>query len=114
MVTAALSIAARTRHVRPFTMRPILDSRPQRSPEGPQNPPQYPLPSARSPFAHSANQRWLRGGRRLDMVDDMGQQSAGGSPTSDATAGVPQAGDVVGGKFVVERVVGIGGMGVVV
>jgi serine/threonine-protein kinase len=48
------------------------------------------------------------------MVDDMGQQSAGGSPTSDATAGVPQAGDVVGGKFVVERVVGIGGMGVVV
>ncbi len=48
------------------------------------------------------------------MVDPMGQQSAGGGPASDATAGVPQAGDVVGGKFVVERVIGIGGMGVVV
>ena len=44
----------------------------------------------------------------------MGQQSAGGSPASDATAGIPQAGEVVGGKYVVERVIGVGGMGVVV
>ncbi len=48
------------------------------------------------------------------MVDPMGQQSVGGSPASDATAGVPQVGDVVGGKYVVERVIGVGGMGVVV
>jgi tRNA A-37 threonylcarbamoyl transferase component Bud32 len=44
----------------------------------------------------------------------MGQQASGGGDASDASAGVPQAGEVVGGKFVVERVLGIGGMGVVV
>ncbi len=47
----------------------------------------------------------------------MGQEaSAGGdaSGASNATAGVPQAGEVVGGKFVIERVLGVGGMGVVV
>jgi eukaryotic-like serine/threonine-protein kinase len=47
------------------------------------------------------------------MVGVMGQQASGGD-ASDATVGVPQAGDVVGGKFVVERVIGVGGMGVVV
>jgi eukaryotic-like serine/threonine-protein kinase len=47
----------------------------------------------------------------------MGQEaSAGGdaSGASNAAAGVPQAGEVVGGKFVIERVLGVGGMGVVV
>jgi serine/threonine-protein kinase len=44
----------------------------------------------------------------------MGQQASGSGDASDATAGVPQAGEVVGGKFVVERVLGVGGMGVVV
>ena len=44
----------------------------------------------------------------------MGQEASGGGDASDATAGVPLAGEVVGGKFVVERVLGIGGMGVVV
>ena len=48
------------------------------------------------------------------MVDFMGQQASGSGDASDVTAGVPQAGDVVGGKFVVERVLGVGGMGVVV
>jgi eukaryotic-like serine/threonine-protein kinase len=48
------------------------------------------------------------------MVGDMGQLASGAADASDATAGVPQAGEVVGGKFVVERVLGVGGMGVVV
>ena len=47
------------------------------------------------------------------MVGLMGQQ-ASSDDASNATAGVPQAGEVVGGKFVVERVLGVGGMGVVV
>ena len=44
----------------------------------------------------------------------MGQEASGGGDASNATAGVPQAGEVVGGKFVIERVLGVGGMGVVV
>jgi serine/threonine-protein kinase len=43
----------------------------------------------------------------------MGQQASSGG-ASDATLGVPQAGEVVAGRFVVERVLGVGGMGVVV
>jgi serine/threonine-protein kinase len=43
----------------------------------------------------------------------MGQQASSGDAT-DPTLGVPQAGEVVGGRFVVERVLGVGGMGVVV
>src|SRR5580704_1555467 len=66
------------------------------------------------PRGRTANQRWLRGGGRLDMVTAMGHQASGGGDASNAAAGVPQAGEVVGGKFVVERVLGVGGMGVVV
>ena len=33
---------------------------------------------------------------------------------NDPTANIPQPGEVIGGKFVVERVLGVGGMGVVV
>jgi tRNA A-37 threonylcarbamoyl transferase component Bud32 len=48
------------------------------------------------------------------MVSCMGREASGGGDASSATLGVPQAGDIVGGKFVVERVLGVGGMGVVV
>jgi serine/threonine protein kinase len=44
----------------------------------------------------------------------MGHQPSGGGDAANASAGIPQAGEVVGGKFVVERVLGVGGMGVVV
>jgi len=39
--------------------------------------------------------------------------SAGDAP-SEELEGIPKAGDVIGGKFVVEKVLGVGGMGVVV
>src|SRR5258708_37435884 len=39
--------------------------------------------------------------------------SSGAADSSDDLRGIPAVGDVVGGKFVVERVLGIGGMGVV-
>src|SRR5258708_2209790 len=44
----------------------------------------------------------------------MGTLASAGTDASNVIAGVPQPGDVVGGKFVVERVIGLGGMGVVV
>jgi serine/threonine protein kinase len=47
-------------------------------------------------------------------VRSMGQEASEGGDASHAVAGVPQAGEVVGGKFVIERVLGVGGMGVVV
>ncbi len=44
----------------------------------------------------------------------MRPEASGDGVEYDASASVPQAGEVIGGKFVIERVLGIGGMGVVV
>ena len=44
----------------------------------------------------------------------MGFEASGDGAASDATASLPRPGEVIGGKFVVERVLGVGGMGVVV
>jgi serine/threonine-protein kinase len=43
----------------------------------------------------------------------MAVEWAGRTETTSALDGLPQAGEVVGGKFVIERVLGVGGMGVV-
>jgi hypothetical protein len=43
----------------------------------------------------------------------MAVEWAGRSETSSPLDGIPQAGELVGGKFVIERVLGVGGMGVV-
>ncbi|HXX69716.1 MAG TPA: protein kinase [Polyangiaceae bacterium] len=44
----------------------------------------------------------------------MAADGAGGGETALSTEGIVAPGDVIGGKFVVERVLGVGGMGIVV
>jgi len=44
----------------------------------------------------------------------MAADGAGGGETALTTEGIAAPGDVIGGKFVVERVLGVGGMGIVV
>jgi tRNA A-37 threonylcarbamoyl transferase component Bud32 len=48
------------------------------------------------------------------MVDAMGLKASGGPEASDVTGWAPKPGELVGGKFVVEHVIGVGGMGIVV
>ena len=45
---------------------------------------------------------------------EMGSQGAGHANEPSGTEGIPPSGAIVGGKFVVEQVLGVGGMGVVV
>src|SRR6202041_2775721 len=61
-----------------------------------------------------SKRRRLRGARRLDIVSFMGSEGSIDGVASDAAASIPRPGEVIGGKFVVERVLGVGGMGVVV
>jgi tRNA A-37 threonylcarbamoyl transferase component Bud32 len=48
------------------------------------------------------------------MVVAMGLKASGGPEASDVTGWAPKPGELVGGRFVVEHVIGVGGMGIVV
>jgi eukaryotic-like serine/threonine-protein kinase len=56
----------------------------------------------------------LRGPFGPDIVKRMMPATPSGNGPTSGMEGVPRPGDVVAGKFVVERVLGVGGMGVVV